>query len=373
MEVLFFTLFMLVLLDGIGSLLAMPHSACPENMPLCPPGTHRLKCGCAPCTLDTFTAFNNTESRCMPCYRDCREDLHMEIVKRCSATSNTVCKCQDGYTCVSKDSQNNCEVCEPQPSPSGLVKLITTKATDPTASCEPGAFYSESFRKCQKHKNCTSLGLSIETAGNSTHDTVCGNPIRSAGTAHERVNDTKWWHILVGVFTVFLCIAVVLRLFWKLEDGACLKQIIKISAPDGHMKGNHCPPQDASKSFGALCGQTPNYCGRPENDHQPDCPLDTSLGPDSVSQGAGNLGPFHIYSAGTVFVSLLNHVTGFEKEAEEERKGEKKTSDWLGPAPVPSSPPVHLSEEERDGQSHSIFFPSQEQGKETHLSKEERM
>ncbi|XP_048881528.1 uncharacterized protein si:dkey-260g12.1 isoform X2 [Brienomyrus brachyistius] len=349
MEVLFFALFTLVLLDGIGSLLAMPRSICPD---ICPPGKYRLKCACASCPPDTFTAFNNTESRCMPCYRDCREDLHMEIVKRCSNTSNTVCKCQDGYACVRKDSQNYCEVCEPQPSPSAA------ETSDP---CEPGAFYSETFRKCEKYKNCTSLGLSVVTAGNSTHDAVCDRPTTSA----EHKIDTKWWHILVGVFTLFLCIAVVLRFFWKLEDGACLKQIIKISTPDGHM--------DASKGYGVLCGQTANYCGTPGNDHQPDSRLNTPLGPDSVSHGAGNLGPFHIYSAGTVFVSLLNHVTGFEKEAEEDRKGEKKGDDWLGPTPVPSSPPVHLSEEERDGQSHSIFFPSQEQGKETHLSKEERM
>lgn len=34
----------------------------------------------------------------------------------------------------------------------GLVKLTTATATDPTAPCEPGAFYNESFRTCEKHK-----------------------------------------------------------------------------------------------------------------------------------------------------------------------------------------------------------------------------
>lgn len=80
-------------------------------------------------------------------------------------------------------------------------------------------------------------------------------------------------------------------------------------------------------------------------------------------------GPLHIYGPQTVFVSLLNQFgwDGGEKKAHELQEESLNNST----ASYPQSPPVHLSEEERSRENDFIFFPSQEQGKECHISKEE--
>ncbi|KAF3839234.1 hypothetical protein F7725_017951 [Dissostichus mawsoni] len=99
---------------------------------------------------------------------------------------------------------------------------------------------------------------------------------------------------------------------------------------------------------------------------------------------AANQVPVHVYNPGTVIFGLLNQFTGqvgptmvqcgktaervtSEKEDEEE---EERGCPVFHPT---SSPSIHLSEEERSGEADSIFFPSQEQGKECHVSKEESL
>lgn len=81
------------------------------------------------------------------------------------------------------------------------------------------------------------------------------------------------------------------------------------------------------------------------------------------------IGPFHIYGPQTVFVSLLNKFEwdGGEKKASELQQEPLNNSN----VPHPQSPPVHLSQEEKNQEQDFIFFPSQEQGKECHISKEE--
>lgn len=91
-----------------------------------------------------------------------------------------------------------------------------------------------------------------------------------------------------------------------------------------------------------------------------------------------SVGPVHVHNPGTVIFSLLSQFTGqvgptiecgktAEKECSEEEEDDRD-------CPVfhpTSSPSIPLSEEERSGEIDSIFFPSQEQGKDCHMSKEE--
>ncbi|KAI5618175.1 intermediate filament family orphan 1 isoform X3 [Silurus asotus] len=82
--------------------------------------------------------------------------------------------------------------------------------------------------------------------------------------------------------------------------------------------------------------------------------------------GSGNLGPLYIYGASTVFVSLLNQfgLNGGDKDEEDLRQQPLNNSEMHSPP----SPTIPLSKEERN---RDISFPSQEQGKECHMSKEE--
>lgn len=83
------------------------------------------------------------------------------------------------------------------------------------------------------------------------------------------------------------------------------------------------------------------------------------------------VGPVHVHNPGTIIFSLLSQFTGQVGPTIEDRDtavteaGDERDCSVFQPAPSAS---LHVSEEER---SDSISFPSQEQGKDCHFSKEE--
>lgn len=96
------------------------------------------------------------------------------------------------------------------------------------------------------------------------------------------------------------------------------------------------------------------------------------------------VGPVHVHNPGTVIVSLLNHFTGqvgptieavktVVRRCSEEEDGRDEEEDRRDcPVFHPTSPTsIHLSEEERSAEINTMFIPSQEQGKDCHVSKEE--
>ncbi|XP_068616666.1 uncharacterized protein si:dkey-260g12.1 [Brachionichthys hirsutus] len=91
---------------------------------------------------------------------------------------------------------------------------------------------------------------------------------------------------------------------------------------------------------------------------------------------AANLGPVHVHNPRLVIVSLMSQFTSQAGSTVEggrtAEKGRGREEDE-GDRPVfpPTSCSVHLSEEEQSGEADSILFPSQEQGKDCHLSREE--
>lgn len=91
------------------------------------------------------------------------------------------------------------------------------------------------------------------------------------------------------------------------------------------------------------------------------------------------VGPVHVHNPGTVIFSLLSQFTGqvgptIEGGKTVERQSSEEEDERNCPVFHPtSSPSIHLSEEERSGEIDSIFFPSQEQGKDCHVSKEEAL
>ncbi|MEQ2266584.1 hypothetical protein XENORESO_011275 [Xenotaenia resolanae] len=92
---------------------------------------------------------------------------------------------------------------------------------------------------------------------------------------------------------------------------------------------------------------------------------------------AANLGPVHVHNPGTVIFSLLSQFTGqvgptvqCGKRAERVSNEEEDERDCPVFHPMPS-PSIHLSKEERSSETGDVFFPSQEQGKDYHVSKEE--
>lgn len=90
------------------------------------------------------------------------------------------------------------------------------------------------------------------------------------------------------------------------------------------------------------------------------------------------VGPVHVHNPGTVIFSLLSQFTGQVGPTSEVGKTAERVSSEEDDKSCPdchpaSSPSVHLSEEERSGDAESFIFPSQEQGKDCHMSKEEAL
>lgn len=90
-----------------------------------------------------------------------------------------------------------------------------------------------------------------------------------------------------------------------------------------------------------------------------------------------SVGPVHVHNPGTVIFSLLSQFTGQVgptinggKTAMRGSDEDEDERDCAVFHPT-SSPTVHISEEERSHETDSIFFPSQEQGKDCCVSKEE--
>ena len=93
-----------------------------------------------------------------------------------------------------------------------------------------------------------------------------------------------------------------------------------------------------------------------------------------------SVGPVHVHNPGTVIFSLLSQFTGHVgptieggKMAEGVGSEEEEVERDCHVCHPTSSPSVHLSEEERSGEMDVMFFPSQEQGKDCHVSKEEEL
>lgn len=90
-----------------------------------------------------------------------------------------------------------------------------------------------------------------------------------------------------------------------------------------------------------------------------------------------SVGSVHVHNPGTIIFSLLSQFTGqvgptIETGTTAETGGRCDDRDGLVFQPAPS-PRIHISEEERSEETDSIFFPSQEQGKDCHVSKEEAL
>ncbi|XP_029928948.1 uncharacterized protein LOC115374249 isoform X2 [Myripristis murdjan] len=300
----------------------------------CPPGQYQKSCiECEPCGDGTYTSDWNTESVCHYCFRGCRADLHLRIVQNCSKTTNIRCRCEAGFECTqSEPKSNNCKNC---------VKSSETTTPAVTLRQTPAfTVHSSTSSKPCSLPNCGSQRLAPE--GNATD-------------VSKDMKSRELAAILCPVVAIGCCIAL-LVLFCTRGRGneTCFKlAIVKLCNEGGRDASSH-KTKESTQQF-------PRYASTTK--HQP-LPL-------------ANLGPVHVHNPGTVIFSLLSQFTGQADPTREEDRTEKRVSseeveerDCPVFHPTPS-PCIHLSEEERSGEAERVFFPSQEQGKDCHISKEE--
>ncbi|XP_026084806.1 uncharacterized protein LOC113060153 [Carassius auratus] len=303
--------------------------AAPEE--LCDAGFFNSGSGCVKCDSGFFTSQKNRETSCHRCFQNCRPDLYMMVVEECTLTSDVKCRCREGYTCTKIDPYNGyCRECKPVPTPipSSTHADVPSSTTSTTSSTERAE-----------------IGLGERSVG-------------------------VW--LSCGLISVILSL-IILMLFLRLcrkKEKECFKRFVrKCSLGNLEMDSESTSP--TSQTDEQPHAQEMMSHGSTPTNHNNDCSFHQPISSEQAVPPAGNLGPLHIYGPQTVFVSLLNQFgwDGGEKKAHELREESLNNIN----VSCPQSPPVHLSEEERSRENDFIFFPSQEQGKECHMSKEEAL
>ncbi|XP_066568470.1 uncharacterized protein LOC136757126 [Amia ocellicauda] len=347
---------------------------------LCEPGYYRSSCTqCSRCGADSYTESVNSEPRCHSCNRDCREVFNMEVVQNCSKVRPLLCRCKPGFHCMNNSSHGDCDQC--------------TKNIN--AECGAGTFLNQTSGNCDPHTNCESVGQTVRVPGNATVDTQCMDRQKDPDKQNFSLVYVSLILVLLGILGIFI-------LFKNCSDSLCIKKVAKLCVPDnqkvntgiavlpywqpGHQLLSSREPQIAEsytnhspeRSLETDCPQTRSpvgdwWRGANQSAERSSQPISRS---SEDTKCSGNLGPFHIYSPGTVFVGLLNQLSSpppplfpqpFDPEREGGREGARESEREGGEA-------VRLSEEERGAgreRESDSARPSQEQGKESHLSREE--
>ncbi|XP_062277835.1 uncharacterized protein si:dkey-260g12.1 [Scomber scombrus] len=311
----------------------------------CPAGMYQKSCTeCEPCPVGSYTTEdNNCEDSCHRCYRDCRPELNLKVIQECTPTTNIKCVCEDGFRCtVMVPYSQNCKYCEKiQYKTTTVAAAVITNENKQTPSSASSASASSSARPCRFPK----CGLQpVTLPGNGTN-----LPREGRYSSHLAA-------ILCPVVAVG-CAAFVIRICLRCtKDETCFKlavaKVCNMGGRDASHKSKESTHQFPRDSFSAR--QQPS------------------------SLSAANLGPVHVHNPGTVIFSLLSQFTGQVGPTSEMGKTAERVSSEEDDKSCPdyhpaSSPSVHLSEEERSGDAESFIFPSQEQGKDCHMSKEEAL
>ncbi|XP_030015178.1 tumor necrosis factor receptor superfamily member 14 isoform X2 [Sphaeramia orbicularis] len=303
----------------------------------CPAGEYQKSCTvCEPCPPGKYTTGLNREESCHRCFSDCRPDFNLKVVQNCTRTSNLKCICDEGFICTEKvHGSDNCRSCK-------KIQHVTATAVPPRVKQTPSSEQGSTSTQPCRFPKCVSKAVSPPE--NGTHP--------KTGTVNSQLAAILCPMVAIGC-VIGLVILFCIR---RPGDETCFKQTIeKLWNEEG---------RDAAHK-------------QKESSHQfPRDSFSAKQQPSSMS--TASLGSVHVYNPGTVIFSLLSHFTNqvsptveTGKAAERAESSEEEDERDCPVFHPTSSPSIHLSEEERRGETDSIFFPSQEQGKDCHVSKEE--
>nr|XP_020511404.1 tumor necrosis factor receptor superfamily member 5-like [Labrus bergylta] len=309
---------------------------------LCPAGEFQMSCTkCKPCPAGSYTNQTNAEPSCLRCFGDCKPGYNLKVVQTCTSKSNVKCICEAGYRCSDfVPISQNCRYCDKIKEASSTEAAAIISGQDKhTPSSASSGHTSTSAKSC----NFPKCGPpSFPQAGNDTHLKTDKTNSRLAA-------------ILCPIVVIGFLALVILSVVRCHGDESCLKQAMSKLCNEGSREGSH---------------------KLKEPTHQ--LPRDSfSAKQQPSSLLAANLGPVHVHNPRTVIFSLFNQFTDqvgstIEGVKTVKRGCSKEEDERDCPVfqPTPSTR-VHLSEEERSVEMDSTFLPSQEEGKDCHMSKEE--
>ncbi|KAM7420431.1 hypothetical protein PAMA_014921 [Pampus argenteus] len=143
----------------------------------CPPGTHMgayctatTPTECLPCRGNHYTELWNYLPKCLYCNRLCMENEEVEI--ECTAVSNRVCRCKQGFYWADYFCLRHSE-CGPG---HGVQTQGTPQLNTVCEKCSDGYFSNSSsaLEPCVKQQTCEN-GQIVLLNGTIYHDTVCGS------------------------------------------------------------------------------------------------------------------------------------------------------------------------------------------------------
>ncbi|XP_002187728.4 tumor necrosis factor receptor superfamily member 1A isoform X1 [Taeniopygia guttata] len=148
---------------------------------------------CLPCSNGTFTAVDNTMSKCFQCKR-CRTALQQIVETPCTPKQDTVCGCQKNQYQIDSDSEyfqcRNCSSCA-----DGTIASCS-KNKDAICRCKPQFFLSRN-NICKPCNSCTGEDCLL-----------CPSPVTTSPTS-SGLNGNLVLGTLVAIFGVIfvLCVA----------------------------------------------------------------------------------------------------------------------------------------------------------------------
>ncbi|XP_033897880.1 tumor necrosis factor receptor superfamily member 14 [Acipenser ruthenus] len=378
----------IIYLGNLGKIIAAPSKRCNKSNEYfeevvnrcctnCQPGSYmKHRCSvfndtvCAPCQKDHYTDIWHHSSECERCKQDCKQENGLVVVQSCSSSSQLVCDCKPGHSCEIFTPSGSCLSCAPNTG-----NQVTTSPPEKTTSCGPGTFLNGSSGMCQQRKNCVALGKELAIEGNATEDTVC---IQKEKQKPDRFPDFAVLVTVVGAgVMIFLGVIAMLlskkikllgfkRVFksCKTKEKEVINGIAHVqeTQTDGKLLANGTPTESLQKDrpqAGPEGGDWSRVASpQTANQRAESQPARNNMPTDPTN---GLLGPLHIYSPGTVFVGLINNVPGHSCES---RQGGATQGDSLGDM-------LRFPQQEQGLLSMGEGPPLQEEGKESHLSREE--
>ncbi|XP_062254503.1 tumor necrosis factor receptor superfamily member 11B-like [Platichthys flesus] len=149
----------------------------------CPPGTAvRRHCTadtpteCQPCPERHFAENWHWGDTCQYCTSVCKE--RQLVRQQCNSTHDQMCSCAPGFHLVVEFCITH-STCPPGYGVTALGTPVSDTACEP---CPPGHFSagSSATETCQRHRNCSDLGLKTLRWGTSTSDSLCGSQDKAA-------------------------------------------------------------------------------------------------------------------------------------------------------------------------------------------------
>ncbi|XP_067167181.1 LOW QUALITY PROTEIN: tumor necrosis factor receptor superfamily member 18 [Apteryx mantelli] len=168
-----------------------------------------------PCPNGELRLISKEEKKCCP---KCSPDTGDK--DRCAGTEDHDCKCRPGYSCT----DSACLYCTELPECAEGEELVKFGIVDFTFTCQPcakGTYSNVKNGWCHSWTDCESSGFLTIKQGNSTHNVVCGFPVKDLAQV-PNTNESVYATILAILTAAAVFVLVLLTFFlhfciWSLK------------------------------------------------------------------------------------------------------------------------------------------------------------